>query len=476
MQPQPLSRRDAALIAEAYHLRHSLADKLWPGWSEITVPFLYITADYEYAIDFRKPLSGFLPLGKDALILRPVQVRKRTLPPNLAASFPIEGISAVVIGTPETLEKSPGGWVLTSGHEMFHVLQAARQKFDKVAALKLGPEADASWQLNFPFPYKDSDVMNLIHLQSYPIYLALTDSTGEVKYNAGTAIEAIRVYKSFLRGLASGDQYYKYSQFQEWAEGIAFYTEYKLAEAAASDTYQPTEAFRQLDKFTSYKQVWDDEYKNRLFLTKHAGRAARSRTAFYHLGLGKGLLLDLLMADWKARYFAPGVWVNDLLMTALGQPVELPVLKAGAITPDFKLATTNGDLNSLSQYRGKIVLLNFWEPWCPPCVQEIPHLKALQQKYKSHGLVVLGITSGKDQEGSAKLGEFLRTHKLNYPTFLDQRGGTGTLYNVKGYPHVFLIDRSGRLVYEKTGYLTGDEVELEKVLQNSLSTDGTRSP
>ncbi len=160
---------------------------------------------------------------------------------------------------------------------MFHVLQYSRGSIGKIAQLKIGPDSDASWQLDFPFPYKDADVMRLIHLEGYPLYLAASDSDLDaVKYDAGTAIDAIRVYRSFLQRQSPDNKFYNYSQFQEWSEGIAFYTEYKMAEAAAAGgDYQPTEAFRQLPGYKSYQQVRQDDYARRTFLVKHAGRAAR---------------------------------------------------------------------------------------------------------------------------------------------------------------------------------------------------------
>jgi len=74
--------------------------------------------------------------------------------------------------------------------------------------------------------------------------------------------------------------------------------------------------------------------------------------AFYHLGLGKGLLLDRPMPDWKTRYFAPGVWLDDLVFAALGQPDEVPAVTVGAVAPNFNLTDTAGRAVSLSQYRG----------------------------------------------------------------------------------------------------------------------------
>ncbi len=310
---------DAALIAEAYNLWKELGEKVWTGWTEIPIPLLYITTEWEYAIGFPKALQGFQPLKRDTQLKENIQARARVLSPDLAASYDFEGVDAVVIGTPTALKKSSGAWALTAVHEMFHVLQYERGSAKKVRALKLGSETDASWQLDFPFPYQDADVMRLIHLQGYPIYLGIKDAEEtDAKYNAGTAMEAIQVYRSFLKTHAEDERFYWYSQFQETIEGIARYTEYKMGEAAADSGYKPTEAFRQLSDFKDYQQVWDASYKNQLFPIKHAGRAVRSRTTFYYLGLGKGLLLDRIMPDWKKRYFDSDVWLDHLLEEALG--------------------------------------------------------------------------------------------------------------------------------------------------------------
>src|SRR5215813_10226456 len=108
------------------------------------MPMLFITSDYEYAIGFPTSLTGFQPFEQSPLINQPVQTRKRVLDPTLSASYPIDGVNAVVIGTPAALEKSSGEWVLTVTHEMFHVLQYSRGAGEKIKALSLGPESDAS--------------------------------------------------------------------------------------------------------------------------------------------------------------------------------------------------------------------------------------------------------------------------------------------------------------------------------------------
>jgi len=159
--------------------------------------------------------------------------------------------------------------------------------------------------------------MRLIQLQSYLTYLAVTDSADEsANFTAVNVIDAVKVYENFLKHQDASGQSYNYSKFQEWVEGIALFTEYKMAEAAAKSDYRPTPDFSQLPNFKSYQQLWDDTYRNKLFLIKHAGRIARSRTVFYPLGFGKGLLLDRLMPDWKSKYFAPSIWLDDLLLMA----------------------------------------------------------------------------------------------------------------------------------------------------------------
>ena len=285
------------------------------------VPMVYIMQDFEYAIGFPKALNGFRPVDQEYLPGAKVQVRNRVFAPTLEAAFDVEGVDAVVIGCPADTKKAPGEWVLVTVHEMFHVYQTARGSDAKVASLKLGPTTDASWQLNYAFPYQDSDVMRLVQLQGYLTYLGFTDSEDvAMKITAGNVMDAVKVYQGLLKREYATGQSYNYSRFQEWVEGIALYTEYKMAEAAAGGDYHPTADFAQLPDFQSYQRVWEEKYKNKVFLVKFAGRIARSRSVFYPLGFGKGLLLDRLMPDWKSKYFTADIWLDDLLLAATNNP------------------------------------------------------------------------------------------------------------------------------------------------------------
>src|SRR2546430_17665433 len=89
--PPQLSRQDAVLIAESYPLWQALGDKVWTGWTEIQMPIIYVTDDYEYAIGFPKAVGGFTELGSNEWLDKPIQARKRVFGTHVSASFPYEG-------------------------------------------------------------------------------------------------------------------------------------------------------------------------------------------------------------------------------------------------------------------------------------------------------------------------------------------------------------------------------------------------
>jgi hypothetical protein len=301
----PLSDEAVALIEAAYQMWTELGVHVWPGWAGTPAPFIYVDSEWEYAVHFPKALKGSVKRGTHPRLRTPVQVRKRVFSPDSTATMDVEGITAVVFGTPTATQTSPARWRLTVQHEMFHVFQSANHGDEKVRTLKLGPENDASWQLSFPFPYSDPEVMRLIHLQGYLAYLGISSqSADDARYAAGSALEAVQVYRAYLKNMDSDGRYYRYSQFQEWSEGVAFFVEYQMAKLAAQTG-------------DDYRKAWDSDYSRRLFLVKHAGRAAKSRTAFYHLGMGKALLLDRIKPTWKQDYFQQDVWMDDLLENAL---------------------------------------------------------------------------------------------------------------------------------------------------------------
>ena len=111
-----------------------------------------------------------------------------------------------------------------------------------------------------------------------------------------------------------------------------------------------------------------------------------------------------------------------------------------------KLANENGVIQSLSQYKGKIIVLNFWATWCPPCREEMPELSQLQQQYQSKNVVVLGIAV--DEVSLVK--EFMQATPVNYPLVADENAGMGLAINLgndKGVlPYTVIIDSNGKVI------------------------------
>jgi cytochrome c biogenesis protein CcmG, thiol:disulfide interchange protein DsbE len=114
--------------------------------------------------------------------------------------------------------------------------------------------------------------------------------------------------------------------------------------------------------------------------------------------------------------------------------------------PDFSLRRLNGEGSlRLRTLRGKVVVLNFWASWCVPCKQEAPLLETVAERYRSAGLVVVGVDA-QDFRGDAR--RFIERHGLTYPVVRDDGGSTLTHYDVTGFPETWFVDRAGRVVGE----------------------------
>ena len=117
--------------------------------------------------------------------------------------------------------------------------------------------------------------------------------------------------------------------------------------------------------------------------------------------------------------------------------------------PDFVLNDMNGKKVTLSEYKGKPVLLNFWATWCGYCRKERPHLNALYNEYKKQGLVVLSVSTDRSIE---KVRSYLKNIPADFIVLSDADGRTASEYGIRGYPSSFLIDRSGLVKQAFAGY------------------------
>ena len=119
----------------------------------------------------------------------------------------------------------------------------------------------------------------------------------------------------------------------------------------------------------------------------------------------------------------------------------------------------------LSQYRGKLVYLDFWASWCAPCRQSFPWLSDLVRRYGAHNFVVIGINVDQDR---ARAERFLSETPANFPIIYDPRGDIATAYRVAGMPSAVLIDRDGRVRFQHEGFSAKRKDLYEEHVQTLL--------
>ena len=119
-------------------------------------------------------------------------------------------------------------------------------------------------------------------------------------------------------------------------------------------------------------------------------------------------------------------------------------IKEGEDAPNFTLKNLEGKDVSLSEFRGKFVLINFWATWCGPCKIEMPSLESLYQKFKNKNFAMLAISN--DMFGETVVKPFVKVHKLNFPILLDQRLKASNQFGVVSLPSTFMIDPKGKII------------------------------
>lgn len=132
-----------------------------------------------------------------------------------------------------------------------------------------------------------------------------------------------------------------------------------------------------------------------------------------------------------------------------------PASLVGQRAPIFTLHDDRGATVSLAKYRGKIVLLNLWASWCPPCRAEMPDLARLQREFASRGLVVVGVNQG---ESAQTARTFARALGVTFPIWIDDQQQYGRIFAAFGLPTTIILNRNGRVVRGVDGALTLNEM------------------
>jgi len=125
--------------------------------------------------------------------------------------------------------------------------------------------------------------------------------------------------------------------------------------------------------------------------------------------------------------------------------------------PDFELTDIDGKVHRLSDYRGKVLIINFWATWCPPCREEMPSMQRAWNALKPEGLVMLAINVGEDEDA---IFQFTGRYPVSFPLLMDSGSMVIGKWPVRGLPTTFVVDPQGRLVFRAIGGREWDDAAL----------------
>ena len=150
---------------------------------------------------------------------------------------------------------------------------------------------------------------------------------------------------------------------------------------------------------------------------------------------------------------------------------ELKRWTGKSATPPIELLTIEGVPFSLTQLRGKVVLVNFWATWCEPCVTEMPSLQRLRDELAASGFDVLAVNY---QEGPARINGFTQKMKLNLPVVRDTDGSVARNWGARIFPARFLLDRNGNIRYAISGAADWTSPKMVSTLRSVLAPQPSR--
>ena len=166
------------------------------------------------------------------------------------------------------------------------------------------------------------------------------------------------------------------------------------------------------------------------------------------------LLLGILLLPDRAGAQDP--------VTALSLMKPKPVQAA----KEFRVATPDNRQLALSEFKGRVVLLNFWATWCKPCEEEMPSMERLYQRFKDKGFVVLAISE--DTDGASIVTPYIKKHSLTFPVGLDPKMSVAGLYGVWALPSTFIIDKKGNRALFANGPREWDGPPAHTLFQSLL--------
>jgi len=158
-----------------------------------------------------------------------------------------------------------------------------------------------------------------------------------------------------------------------------------------------------------------------------------------------------------------------VLLTVFLQGCQKPPDKVRAVkgekAPAFSLQDLDGEQVSLADFAGKVVIVEFWATWCPPCRESVPATNKLYRKYRDMGLVAVAVAV---QDQPDAVGDYIREWSIEMPVLMDD-GAVSQVYGVRGIPAMFFINRAGLVTNELEGYRPSVDREIESRVKEMLA-------
>ncbi|MDP2812029.1 MAG: TlpA disulfide reductase family protein [Rhodocyclaceae bacterium] len=167
-----------------------------------------------------------------------------------------------------------------------------------------------------------------------------------------------------------------------------------------------------------------------------------------------------------ALCFLAGGAASAMADAGLARQAGMEGYPAALRAPHWRLPGIGGEQRGPDDYKGRIVLLNFWASWCPPCRDEFPSLERLQQKIGGKDFTVLAISVS---DSTAGVAGFLQGRTPPFDILMDDDGKVSTAFRARGVPVTYLLDRAGRLVAGRTGPQHWDSPEMEALIRRAVS-------
>lgn len=163
--------------------------------------------------------------------------------------------------------------------------------------------------------------------------------------------------------------------------------------------------------------------------------------------------------DYITKCIAILILLIGFMSSAWSESNVLHPVKGQPLAPDFTLNDIDDKKHQLSDYRGKVVIVNFWATWCPPCRFELPSMEKLWQVIKREDVIMLGIDVG---ENADTIFTFTSDYPVTFPLLLDRDSSVTNKYPVLGIPTSFIIDPQGRIIYRAVGTRKWDDEQVIK--------------